>query len=42
LRDWEQERCQPDQTARAYLTVIANDPEGVLRALANKNLSKAS
>jgi putative transcriptional regulator len=33
LRDWEQGRCEPDQTARAYLTVIARDPEGVLRAL---------
>jgi putative transcriptional regulator len=29
LRDWEQERCEPDQPARAYLTVIARDPEGV-------------
>ena len=34
LRDWEQGRSQPDQPARAYLTVIARDPEGVLRALA--------
>jgi putative transcriptional regulator len=33
LRDWEQRRCEPDQLARAYLTVIARDPEGVLRAL---------
>jgi putative transcriptional regulator len=33
LRDWEQGRCEPDQPARAYLTVIARDPEGVLRAL---------
>ncbi len=33
LRDWEQGRAQPDQPARAYLTVIARDPEGVLRAL---------
>jgi putative transcriptional regulator len=32
LRDWEQGRCEPDQTARAYLTVIAHDPEGVQRA----------
>jgi putative transcriptional regulator len=29
LRDWEQGRCVPDQPARAYLTVIARDPEGV-------------
>jgi putative transcriptional regulator len=33
LRDWEQGRCDPDQPARAYLTVIAHDPEGVQRAL---------
>lgn len=33
LRDWEQGRAQPDQSARAYLTVIACDPEGVQRAL---------
>jgi putative transcriptional regulator len=33
LRDWEQGRCEPDQPAKAYLTVIARDPEGVERAL---------
>ncbi|MBY0299057.1 MAG: helix-turn-helix domain-containing protein [Methylobacterium sp.] len=33
LRDWEQGRTVPDQPARAYLTVIAHDPEGVRRAL---------
>ena len=33
LRDWEQGRCEPDQPARAYLTVIARDPEGVFRML---------
>jgi putative transcriptional regulator len=33
LRDWEQGRCEPDQPARAYLTVIAHDPEGVQRLL---------
>jgi putative transcriptional regulator len=37
LRDWEQGRCDPDQPARAYLTVIAHDPEGVKRALAGKH-----
>jgi putative transcriptional regulator len=37
LRDWEQGRCEPDQPARAYLTVIAHDPEGVKRALAGKH-----
>jgi putative transcriptional regulator len=33
LRDWEQGRREPDQLARAYLKVIAFDPEGVHRAL---------
>ncbi len=33
LRDWEQGRKEPDQPTRAYLTVIAHDPEGVRRAL---------
>jgi putative transcriptional regulator len=29
LRDWEQGRSQPDQPARAFLTVIARAPEEV-------------
>jgi putative transcriptional regulator len=33
LRDWEQGRAEPDQPAKAYLAVIAHDPEGVRRAL---------
>ena len=33
LQDWEEGRCEPDQPALAYLTVIARDPKGVLRAL---------
>ncbi len=33
LRDWEQGRATPDQAARAYLTVIARDPEAVRKAL---------
>jgi len=37
LRDWEQGRCEPDQPARAYLTVIAHDPEGVKRALTERH-----
>jgi len=37
LRDWEQGRSEPDQPSRAYLTVIAHDPEGVKRALAGKH-----
>jgi putative transcriptional regulator len=34
LRDWEQGRTEPDQPARAYLKVIASNPEAVSRALA--------
>jgi putative transcriptional regulator len=41
LRDWEQGRTTPDQPARAYLTVIAHDPEGVKLALAKKDPPKA-
>ena len=33
LRDWEQGRVAPDQAARAYLIVIARDPEAVRKAL---------
>ncbi|CVI62034.1 conserved hypothetical protein [Agrobacterium salinitolerans str. Hayward 0363] len=33
LRDWEQGRSEPDQPARAYLKVIAVDPEGTAAAL---------
>jgi putative transcriptional regulator len=33
LRDWEQGKVEPDQAARAYLTVIARDPEAVRKAL---------
>lgn len=33
LRDWEQGRAEPDQPSKAYLTVIARDPENVARAL---------
>ena len=36
LRDWEQGRSEPDPPARAFLKVIAHDPEGVCRALAAK------
>ncbi len=34
LRDWEQARAEPDAPARAYLQVIAGDPQAVIRALA--------
>ncbi|MFP5211799.1 MAG: helix-turn-helix domain-containing protein [Acidobacteriota bacterium] len=33
LRDWEQGRKEPDAAAKAYLTVIARDPESVRHAL---------
>lgn len=33
LRDWEQQRKFPDQTAIAYLTVVAREPDVVKRAL---------
>jgi putative transcriptional regulator len=33
LRDWEQGRVEPDQAARAYLTVIAREPDTVHDAL---------
>lgn len=35
LRDWEQGKTEPDQSARAYLQAIAGDAEGVFRALQN-------
>jgi len=34
LQDWEQGRHAPDPMARAFLTVIAREPEAVRRALA--------
>ena len=33
LRDWEQGAAEPDQAARAYLTVIARNPKAVVEAL---------
>lgn len=33
LRDWEQERSQPDQAARTLLKVIEQNPEAVVQAL---------
>jgi putative transcriptional regulator len=38
LRDWEQGAAVPDQSARAYLTVIARDPEAVRKALASADI----
>ena len=36
LRDWEQHRTEPDATAKAYLKVIAADPELVATMLKSK------
>lgn len=36
LRDWEQGRATPDQAARAYLKVIARNPNAVCEALSAK------
>jgi putative transcriptional regulator len=36
LRDWEQGRAEPDQPTRAYLTLIARDPDYVNRILNRK------
>jgi putative transcriptional regulator len=33
LRDWEQGRADPAEPARAYLTLIARDPDRVNRRL---------
>ena len=33
LRDWEQGRSEPDQTAKAYLKAIAVNPEAIYQAL---------
>src|ERR1017187_9253151 len=38
LRDWEQGAVVPDQSARAYLTVIARDPEAVRKALSSAHV----
>jgi putative transcriptional regulator len=37
LRDWEQGRAEPDQPTRAYLTLIARDPEQVNRMLNSRS-----
>ena len=42
LRDWEQQRSEPDQAARAYLLVIAKEPDVVRRALASKRPKAAA
>jgi putative transcriptional regulator len=37
LRDWEQGRKEPDAAAKAYLHVIASEPEIVRKALARRH-----
>ena len=37
LRDWEQGAAKPDQAAKAYLSVIAREPEIVRKALAQRS-----
>lgn len=41
LRDWEQGRSEPDQPTRAYLKVIAVNPDGVADALRNASVTAA-
>ena len=41
LRDWEQGRAEPDQPTRAYLQVIAREPDRVERALKTTAASSA-
>jgi putative transcriptional regulator len=41
LRDWEQHRTVPDATAKAYLKVIAADPEGVATKLSQASIVAA-
>ena len=36
LRDWEQGRAEPDQPTKAYLTLIARDPDRVNLMLNSK------
>ena len=38
LRDWEQSRSEPDMAARAYLKVIAREPDVTRRALVTERL----
>jgi putative transcriptional regulator len=36
VQDWEQQRRQPERSARVLLKVIQHEPEAVQRALASK------
>jgi putative transcriptional regulator len=40
LRDWEQGRKEPDAAAKAYLRVIASEPEIVRNALLRRPISR--
>ena len=42
LRDWEQGRKEPDAAAKAYLRVIASEPETVRKALLPRPRAEAS
>ena len=42
LRDWEEGRAEPDAAARAYLMVIAREPEMVRKALEPRPASKTA
>ena len=39
LRDWEQRRTEPDAIARAYLHVIASEPEMVRKTLEQRQVA---
>ena len=39
LRDWEQGRTEPDRAAKAYLKVIASEPDTVSRIVSSNALS---
>ena len=39
LRDWEQGRTEPDRAAKAYLKVIASQPDTVSRILSSSPLA---
>jgi putative transcriptional regulator len=40
LRDWEQSRSEPDAPAKAYLRVIAAEPEMTARVLAGSTSAR--
>jgi putative transcriptional regulator len=42
LRDWEQGRKEPDAAAKAYLRVIASEPDTVRKALLPRSQRESS